>query len=144
MCWSFSIAFFSRRGGYVSAANCCIETSVPTCSLWNTSTHKKMFGWDLPTNCRRQLCQTSKWLFVHSPSVLYKFHSAVCNVPAIHVVLKYVMNSLILGSSGVSAFMPCHARRTKQIGTKTRAAVLHMNYFSCSIFSLYWICRPMC
>ena len=45
------------------------------------------------------------------------------------------MNSSILSNSGVSAFIPCHARRTKQIRTKTRAAVLHINlvdrYFVC-------------
>ena len=38
------------------------------------------------------------------------------------------MNSLILGNFGVSTFIPCQVRRTKQMGTNTRAAFLHMNY----------------
>ena len=87
---------------------CCMKTFALTCSLWNTLTHSMIFGWDLPTTCHRRLCQTTKWLFVHGPSVLYKFQSAVWNVPAIHVDSKYVTNSSILGNSGVSAFIACH------------------------------------
>ena len=133
--WSFSIASFFWQSGPASAASSCIKTSILAYSLWNTSPHLKIFGCDFLTTRCRWLCQPSEWLIVCGPSVSYKYRSAVWNVPAIHVIIN-ICNEFIdfLVTLEYLLFYPCHVSQTKRMGGNSRAAVLHINDFSCSIF----------